>query len=87
MKDNREADVRDEVLTQLAAAFPDQVPLARLVKTARRAGFDYSAEEMHRAAAFLAGLTPPLATLTHDPATNLAKYAATSAGVAQHENG
>ena len=82
---NRSSAIRDEVLMQLAAAFPDKVPVERLHKTARRSGFDYVEIELRQAAHFLAGLNPPLVEIHHDPATNQERFSATSAGVAHYE--
>lgn len=81
----RDQEIRDEVLMQLAAAFPEAVPSTRLLRQAKRAGFDYAEGELTKAAAYLAGLTPPLAEEVTDPATNAIRWKATSAGVAHHE--
>ena len=83
---NRSPAIRDEVLMQLVAAFPAQVPVERLHKTARRSGFDYAELELRKEAHFLAGLEPPLVEVHHDAATNQEKFSATSAGVTHFEN-
>ena len=81
----RAQEIRDEVLLQLAAAFPEPVPVHRLHRQAKRGGFDYTERELATGAAYLAGLTPPLAEEVIDPATNATRWKATSAGVAHHE--
>jgi len=83
---NRSSAIRDEVLMQLVAAFPAQVPVERLHKTARRSGFDFAELELRKEAHYLAGLNPPLVAVSHDAATNQERFAATSAGVAHFEN-
>jgi hypothetical protein len=82
---NRDQEIRDEVLMQLVAAFPQAVPLARLHKTAKRTGLDFAEAELLRGVAYLCGLQPALAQEVINVALNETRYAATSAGVSHHE--
>jgi hypothetical protein len=77
--------IRDEVLLQLAAAFPQALPVERLHRTALRAGYDFTDEEIRAAAHFLAGTNPAFVRIEREGATNQERFAATSAGVASRE--
>jgi endonuclease YncB( thermonuclease family) len=79
----RPQEIRKEILMQLYASRPLALTPELITRQGRKAGLDYSENEVRAECAFLHG--QELAQMMVDPGTGATKYAITSRGTIYHE--